>query len=452
MASQIDVRARSGTNATSRRDEPTFIDLFAGCGGLSLGLMEAGWRGLFGVERQEDAFKTLAENLVHGDRHRYQWPRWLAQEPWDIAKVLELYPGELKKLRNRVDLVCGGPPCQGFSFAGKRETGDPRNQLFRKYVEFVELVQPTVVLLENVPGFRVEHGKRARSLRGKNPVGRPPRSYAQRLRELLERTYYLDDGLVEASEFGVPQVRPRYFAVGVRKDHVNVDPGPFRWAENLLHGIRDDFLSSRGLAKDKKITAGQALRDLATRRRTNRLVPYEPDGTCRSPSGFLGVEYGGPGEQPSAFVRLMRKGVNGEPLSSLRLPRHTAAVESRFQEILDTCRKGTRLNEEDRKRLKMKKLRTVLLDRDKPALTVTTLPDDILHYSEPRILTVRESARLQSFPDWFEFRGKYTTGGARRKKECPRYTQVGNAVPPLVAEAWGVALRPLLKKGWCPDA
>jgi DNA (cytosine-5)-methyltransferase 1 len=72
---------------------------------------------------------------------------------------------------------------------------------------------------------------------------------------------------------------------------------------------------------------------------------------------------------------------------------------------------------------------------DLPSPTVTTLPDDIIHYAEPRILTVREHARLQSFPDWFGFEGPYTSGGARRKIACPRYTQVGNAVPPLLAEA-----------------
>lgn len=79
-----------------------------------------------------------------------------------------------------------------------------------------------------------------------------------------------------------------------------------------------------------------------------------------------------------------------------------------------------------------------------PAPTITTLPDDILHYCDPRILTVREYARLQSFPDWFVFKGKYTTGGDRRTKECPRYTQVGNAVPPLLALAIARALRDVL--------
>jgi DNA (cytosine-5)-methyltransferase 1 len=86
------------------------------------------------------------------------------------------------------------------------------------------------------------------------------------------------------------------------------------------------------------------------------------------------------------------------------------------------------------------------MDPNSPAPTLTTLPDDVLHYSEPRILAVRESARLQSFPDWFVFSGKYTTGGPQRTKECPRYTQVGNAVPPLFAGAMGLALKDALRE------
>jgi DNA (cytosine-5)-methyltransferase 1 len=90
--------------------------------------------------------------------------------------------------------------------------------------------------------------------------------------------------------------------------------------------------------------------------------------------------------------------------------------------------------------LGMLKHRTVPMHPGKPAPTLTTLPDDILHYDEPRILTVREYARLQSFPDWFRFKGKYTTGGQSRRTECPRYTQVGNAVPPLLGRAIGDGL------------
>jgi len=95
------------------------------------------------------------------------------------------------------------------------------------------------------------------------------------------------------------------------------------------------------------------------------------------------------------------------------------------------------MSDHDRDRFGLLKHRVYPMSPSLPAPTITTLPDDVIHYSDPRILTVRESARLQSFPDWFEFRGKFTTGGNRRKKECPRYTQVGNAVPPLLARAIG---------------
>jgi DNA (cytosine-5)-methyltransferase 1 len=95
------------------------------------------------------------------------------------------------------------------------------------------------------------------------------------------------------------------------------------------------------------------------------------------------------------------------------------------------------MSPEDKARFGIKKHSVVPLHPHRPSHTLTTLPDDFIHYSEPRILTVRECARLQSFPDWYAFKGKYTTGGHRRKRECPRYTQVGNAVPPLVAELLG---------------
>ena len=102
------------------------------------------------------------------------------------------------------------------------------------------------------------------------------------------------------------------------------------------------------------------------------------------------------------------------------------------------------MSDADRERLGIGKHAITPLSPDLPSHTLTTLPDDLLHYAEPRIHTVREHARLQSFPDWFEFRGKFTTGGSVRTQECPRYTQVGNAVPPLLAEAIGIAIKRLL--------
>jgi DNA (cytosine-5)-methyltransferase 1 len=130
--------------------------------------------------------------------------------------------------------------------------------------------------------------------------------------------------------------------------------------------------------------------------------------------------------------------------NSLRLPKHKGATSSRFALIRSTSSDGKNLSREQREALGLRKHTIIPLAADQPSSTVTTLPDDMIHYAEPRILTVREMARLQSFPDWFEFHGKYTTGGAQRKFDCPRYTQVGNAVPPLLAEALGQAMKTAL--------
>lgn len=96
----------------------TVIDLFAGCGGLSLGLYQAGWNGIFAIEKNPNAFETLDYNLIEGKQH-FAWPQWLPIGPLNILEVNEKYKTQLRKLRGQVDLVAGGPPCQGFSMAGK---------------------------------------------------------------------------------------------------------------------------------------------------------------------------------------------------------------------------------------------------------------------------------------------------------------------------------------------
>jgi DNA (cytosine-5)-methyltransferase 1 len=122
----------------------------------------------------------------------------------------------------------------------------------------------------------------------------------------------------------------------------------------------------------------------------------------------------------------------------MRLARHREETLRRFRLALDQSRKGVTLTNAERYALGiMNKHSFAILHENMPSHTLTTLPDDLLHYSEPRILTVREYARLQSFPDTFSFHGNYTTGGKRRTTEAPRYTQVGNAVAPLMAELLG---------------
>lgn len=130
------------------------IDLFAGCGGLSLGLHRAGHELVFSVEKDPMAFETFSANLLDSEapyRTGEGWPNWMKKSSHDIHELLtdNATREQLEKLRGKIDLVCGGPPCQGFSVGGLRDGKDARNQLPRRYVEFVELVRPQFVLMEN---------------------------------------------------------------------------------------------------------------------------------------------------------------------------------------------------------------------------------------------------------------------------------------------------------------
>ncbi len=395
--------------------------------------MSAGWRGLFAIEQDSLAFQTLAHNLVDGrDRQlRYTWPTWMEKSPAEISQFIKRHKRELKKFRGRVDLVAGGPPCQGFSLAGKRKSNDPRNGLFRHYVELVKLLQPSFVLLENVKGISVAFRN---SSKGKKTRKKKKRPFSERIKRSLRGAgYRVFTRLVRGTDVGVPQFRPRYILLAVRselvKDREQFDP----FAD--FEKRRCSFLKRKGLPTKRPITVGQAISDLRTS--NTRLIE------CADSPGFKQIKYKGPGTH---YQRLLHGNMNGNAPNSLRLARHGDAIRVRFRKILRSCRHGVQLSEGDRKRFALKKHCVVPLDAKQPSHTLTTLPDDFLHYSEPRILTVREYARLQSFPDWYEFKGKYTTGGDRRLQECPRYTQAGNAVPPFLAEFIGRMVNGLRRK------
>ena len=130
--------------------------------------------------------------------------------------------------------------------------------------------------------------------------------------------------------------------------------------------------------------------------------------------------------------------------SSHRFANHKKETIEKFQYILNFGRANKNISDEIKAKYNMKKRTVVPLCSDSPTPTLTTLPDDYIHYCEPRILTVREYARIQSFPDSYEFKGGYTTGGDRRKTDVPRYTQIGNAIPPLFAEQAGLVLKDMI--------
>ena len=395
----------------------TCIDLFAGCGGLSLGLGASGFQTLIGVEAHADAFATYKKNILSRKASNHAWPEWLMQKPWRAEELLTEHECALKNLRGSVDLVAGGPPCQGFSMNGQRRPDDPRSQMVEVYLGFVELVRPRLVLLENVQGFQSM----------KHKTGGTYRDHVHR--EFDRLGYECWSELVRASDFGVPQRRPRFVLIAAPKGSLR-GINPF---ERLRVGRRS-FMRARGLDA-AGVGAADAISDLLE---GDEALPLDP---VWGNQGFRTLVRSSTAK--SAYQKLMRKGSRGQP-KDMRLPRHRPDSVDRMEDILNSCERGVCLRPDDRARLGIKKRSTTPLDGARPAPTISTLPDDFIHYARPRSMTVREHARLQSFPDWFSFEGPYTTGGKRRKDACPKFTQVGNAVPPLLAEAIGAVLIGLL--------
>lgn len=404
----------------------TFIDIFAGCGGLSLGLMQAGWSGLFAVEQDINAFQTLYDNLLLDNTpYRFEWPSWLPKTSHSVTEVLEKHRTNLASLEGHVDMLVGGPPCQGFSTAGRRDSSDPRNRLVEAYLEFVNLIKPRIVLIENVRGITLDFDD------GDEPTGKT--NYAKRIITSLSSDYNVSSQMIDTSMFGVPQKRHRFFIIAVRSDiSWRLNETPFEAIESARHS----FIGAKGISA-VPVSAKSAISDLEIKR--NGRVP------SRENVGFEEIDYVSP---LTSYQRLMNDGMNGRKLSDTRLARHKPEIVARFEKIINICHLDGRLNvslsREMRASFGLRKCAIRVLDPDNPSPTITSMPDDLIHYCEPRALTVRENARLQSFPDWFAFKGKYTTGGDRRRREVPRFTQVANAVPPLVAEAIGTALAQFL--------
>lgn len=395
-----------------------FIDLFAGCGGLSLGLINAGFEGVFAIEKTEDAFMTLRHNLCD-KKNSFNWPQWLPCEHMTTGDLLTKYKSNLEKLSGKVFLIAGGPPCQGFSFAGLRNPKDPRNKLTEEYIEIVSIIKPKVLLLENVKGFKVAF---------KNATKIP---YSEKVRKSLEKKgYKVFMNMLSAAEFGVPQLRNRFIMIAVNEKYISEELKTYN-DKNILEQILNIAKEQRkknGLLK-KQTTVGDAISDLELSNK-NKIE-------CVDCKGFQQLQY----EQPSKlnpYLKIMRKGMKkNEMPNSLRLAKHKENTLKRYDYILANAKKGCAVSNAIKEKVNFKKHCLSVLSSEKISNTITTIPEDTLHYSESRILTVRETARIQSFPDWYEFQGRYTTGGPRRKSECPRYTQVGNAVPPLMAETLG---------------
>lgn len=391
-----------------------YIDIFAGCGGLSVGLLNAGWHGVFAVEKNSDAFSTLKHNLI--DSAHFGWPEWLPIEAHDINELIKKYENQLKELRGKVTLVAGGPPCQGFSMAGKRNVNDQRNRLVESYIQFINLVSPEVIIFENVRGFAVNFNGKKETRRYSTFVENA----------LVVEGYTVAHKIIDMSHYGIPQNRKRFILVGMKGHNPE-------YVFEILNSNREAFCNAKGISCT--ISVQEAIGDLE-----------KAHGTFPSPDskGFCAGKYG---QAQTGYQKLMREKTSDSVgvADSHRFVNHRPEILKLHADLLKNAPRGKRITPEDDIVANLKRRGVTVLDPNLQAPTITSIPDELVHYAEPRILTVREHARIQSFPDWYEFKGKYTSGGKRRKSEVPRYTQVGNAVPPLFVEQIGRAIKEVLK-------
>ncbi|WP_419083674.1 DNA cytosine methyltransferase, partial [Phocaeicola sp.] len=234
--------------------------------------------------------------------------------------------------------------------------------------------------------------------------------------------------IIDFSKYGVPQRRNRFILVGVQESIGTPDK-----FEAMLESYKDSFLRKKGLTANT--TLCEAISDLL---QSNGEIPT-PDRKGFK-SGIYGIE-------ESNYQKLLR----GDYVENHIVPdshsfaKHTEDKSTCYKNLLANYEiRGKRIDGDARKKWNIKQRSITILDPNTISPTITGHPDDYLHYCEPRIMTVRECARIQSFPDWYEIKKKYTTGGKMRKIEVPRYTQVGNAIPPLFAELAGIVLKQII--------
>lgn len=381
-----------------------FIDLFCGAGGFTEGFLLADHE-KYNLIAASDINETAM--LTHTNRFKKQLNLeylFLTKSITDKDFIPSLIDGIGKYLpaHKEIDVICGGPPCQGFSVFGPRQEKDPRNSLFSYYLKVIKQLKPKYFIMENVPGLAQMY------------KGKAVNKIYETVSKIKPKYNLVGPLFINSADFGVPQTRQRIIFIGCREDMPII--------ESLEPTIKPE----------KYITSGEAIDDLSF------LQPWE-SASSYSEEIKPNSRYQRDSRRGRLFKEMGIRRLDKE-LTNHEAAKHTPLVMARFAAI----RKGRGLDSIPRalweKHLKTEKKWCVKLDDSKLAYTVVTLPDDFVHYSSARVLTVRELARLQSFDDTFVFYGPRSTGGGgagnkKRRVELPQYTQVGNAVPPLVAKA-----------------
>lgn len=341
------------------------IDLFAGCGGLSKGFMDAGFDIIVGVDNDQAALNTFARNhngavAMNADLSK--------QETFDEIK-------KIAKDRN-IDVIIAGPPCQGFSLSGPRNFDDERNKLYLAVIEMVKQFQPKGFIIENVPGMATLYDGQIRN---------------EILRRFKKLGYNIECRILCAADYGVPQLRKRLIFMGIRKDvGIPCFPTPTFMPDNYR-------------------TCRDAISDLPSREEE---LGKEEDEYTSVPT--------------TDYQKLMRKDV--EILYNHVATNHTQMVKDtislvpeggNYKDLPPGWGESRKFNEA-----------WTRYDGNRPSKTIDTGHRNHFHYKYNRVPTIRENARLQSFPDDFVFTGTRTQ----------QNRQVGNAVPPLLGQALGEIL------------
>ncbi len=357
----------------------TCVDLFSGAGGLSRGFMDAGFDVVLGVDFDDAALKTFKEN--HGSAEAMK----LDLFNHDNIDVIVDY---LKKKKIKLDVLVGGPPCQGFSIAGPRNMNDKRNLLYTAMVKLADRLKPQAVVLENVPGMIQTNGG----------IG------AKRVVEDFKAIgYTMVPKLLYAPDYGIPQIRKRVFFVGLRdatKEYVFpeafVDKANYITCEDAI----GDLPSLQ--TEDGEIIYGEEIQKYATEAKTEyQKLMRRNSKVVRNHIGSIPIE------KTKKMISLVPEGKNYK------------ALPEEFQGIYKYHEALTRYHSK------------------KPSNTINTGHRSHFHYKWNRIPTVRESARLQSFPDDFIFYGN----------KSQQYKQVGNAVPPMLGQVVAAQLIKYLEGG-----
>jgi len=361
------------------RRKPTAIDLCCGVGGMSLGFKQAGFRVVGAFDNEARHIRAYKKNFPSVPALTVDLRRVTGDELMDMVGC-----------KSEVDLVFGGPPCQGFSVGGRRDANDERNQLIYEFARLVRQIKPKYFVLENVNGLMLGHATKMLD------------SFVHRAR-LAGYRVVEDIRALNAADFGVPQRRKRAFVIGYRSDMARpAYPEPTPIIDSL--------------GKVYYPVVRDAISDLPTIEEYGEL--FDEDG------------YAGPLGEPSHYARLMRGEIkessdslplrsrNGNPLTGCLRTRHNTRSIARFARTLPGCAEP------------VSRFHRLSYESFAPTIRAGTGTDRGSHTSPrpihpeyPRCITVREAARLHSYPDWFDF----------DPRRWHAFRQIGNSVPPRLA-------------------